>query len=203
MLGLSPREEIILQKLRSGEEYPVTRLSEELGVSAVTIRADIRNLDAKGLVVRHHGKVVVASAPQTAIRDGANAAQKEAIAAWPPPGKRQRLHHDHQRFDLLLIPRYLFGKAEDCHQFDIAPAIRASQSQLHITSSEANTAVRRKHWSDRRRSPDRGLPRFHHLLRHRRLHRGAWLDHRVGRERPSGAAHVRPSHPPGALCRLL
>jgi hypothetical protein len=42
MLGLSPREEKILQLLKSGEEYPVTRLSQELGVSAVTIRGDLR-----------------------------------------------------------------------------------------------------------------------------------------------------------------
>lgn len=42
MIGLSPpREKHILQLLKSGEEYPVSRLSEELGVSAVTIRGGI------------------------------------------------------------------------------------------------------------------------------------------------------------------
>ncbi|HKL58649.1 MAG TPA: DeoR family transcriptional regulator, partial [Sphaerochaeta sp.] len=51
MVGISPREAKILELLRSGKEYPVTRLSEELGVSAVTIRGDLRDLDSKGLVV--------------------------------------------------------------------------------------------------------------------------------------------------------
>ena len=136
MLGLSPREEIILQKLRSGEEYPVTRLSEELGVSAVTIRADIRNLDAKGLVVRHHGKVVVASAPQTAIRDGANAAQKEAIArAAASLAKDNDCIMITNGSTCSLIPRYLFGKRGlkiVTNSTLLLPYGRANP-QLHIT----------------------------------------------------------------------
>ncbi len=111
MLGLTPREEEILQKLRTGEEYPVTRLSEELGVSAVTVRTDLRSLDAKGLVVRRHGKVVVAASPQTAVRDGTNAPQKEAIAR-----AAAALATDDDCIMITngstcsLIPRYLFGK---------------------------------------------------------------------------------------------
>jgi DeoR family galactitol utilization operon repressor len=80
MVGVSSREEQILELLRSGEEYPVTRLSEVLGVSAVTIRADLRDLDMKGLVVRSHGSVVAASTPQSSRRDAANTQEKELIA---------------------------------------------------------------------------------------------------------------------------
>lgn len=78
MIGLSPREKHILQLLKSGEEYPVSRLSEELGVSAVTIRGDLRDLDSKGLVIRSHGRVVVASAPQAAVRDDTNTTKKRS-----------------------------------------------------------------------------------------------------------------------------
>lgn len=80
MMGISPREAKILELLRSGKEYPVTRLSEELGVSAVTIRGDLRDLDSKGLVVRSHGRVIAASSPQAPLRDLTNASQKELIA---------------------------------------------------------------------------------------------------------------------------
>lgn len=80
MIGLSPREKHILQLLKSGEEYPVSRLSEELGVSAVTIRGDLRDLDSKGLVIRSHGRVVVASAPQAAFRNDTNTQKKDLIA---------------------------------------------------------------------------------------------------------------------------
>ncbi|HZJ88087.1 MAG TPA: DeoR/GlpR family DNA-binding transcription regulator [Sphaerochaeta sp.] len=110
MVTLTPREELILQRLRTGEEYPVTRLSEELGVSAVTIRADLRNLDAKGLVIRRHGKVLAASSPQTSVRDGTNAAQKEAIARVAAT-----LVEENDCVMITngstcsLIPRYLFG----------------------------------------------------------------------------------------------
>lgn len=111
MLGLSPREEEILRLLKSGEEYPVTRLSQELGVSAVTIRADLRDLDAKGLVVRSHGRVVVASAPQTAFRDGSNNQQKELIAkAAAALVKDNDFLMITNGSTVSLIPRYLFGK---------------------------------------------------------------------------------------------
>ena len=111
MLGLSPREEKILQLLKSGEEYPVTRLSQELGVSAVTIRGDLRDLDAKGLVVRSHGRVVAASSPQASFRDGSNNSQKELIAKTAAT-----LVKDNDFIMITngstcsLIPRYLFGK---------------------------------------------------------------------------------------------
>ncbi len=136
MLGLSQREEKILQLLRSQEEYPVTRLSQELGVSAVTIRGDLRNLDAKGLIVRSHGRAVVASAPQAAFRDGANTPKKELIAK-----AAAQLVKDADCIMITngstcsLIPRYLFGKRDIrvvTNSTLIMPYARAN-AQLHVT----------------------------------------------------------------------
>lgn len=111
MFGLSPREEEILTLLRSGKEYPVTRLAEELGVSAVTIRSDLRSLDTKGLIVRTHGKAVVASTPQVGMRDDSHTRIKESIAK-----AAAKLVKDGDSIMITngstcsLIPRYLFGK---------------------------------------------------------------------------------------------
>lgn len=110
MIGLSSREETILELLRSGEEYPVTRLSEELGVSAVTIRGDLRDLDSKGLVIRSHGRVIAASSPRASMRDEANTPQKEVIAK-----AAAALVGDNDSIMITngstcsLIARYLFG----------------------------------------------------------------------------------------------
>ena len=110
MVGVSSREEKILELLRSGEEYPVVRLSEVLGVSAVTIRGDLRDLDSKGLVVRSHGSVVAASSPQSFLRDVSNTHQKELIAKTAAS-----LVSDGQFLMITngstcsLIARYLFG----------------------------------------------------------------------------------------------
>ena len=136
MLGLSPREEKILQLLRSGEEYPVTRLSQELGVSAVTIRGDLRDLDSKGLVVRSHGRVVVASTPQAAFRNKTNTAQKELIAKLAAS-----LVKDNDFIMITngstcsLLPRYLFGKRNVrvvTNSTLILPYAR-SNNQLNVT----------------------------------------------------------------------
>ena len=111
MFGLSPREEEILTLLRSGKEYPVTRLAEELGVSAVTIRSDLRSLDTKGLIVRSHGKAVVATTPQVGMRNDAHTKIKEAIAK-----AAAKLVKDGDSIMITngstcsLIPRSLFGK---------------------------------------------------------------------------------------------
>jgi DeoR family galactitol utilization operon repressor len=136
MIGLSAREEKILKLLKSGEEYPVTRLSQELGVSAVTIRGDLRDLDAKGLVVRSHGRVIVASAPQSAFRNEANTAQKELIAKLAAT-----LVKDNDFIMITngstcsLLPRYLFGKRNIrvvTNSTLILPYARAN-SQLNVT----------------------------------------------------------------------
>lgn len=136
MLGLSPREEKILQLLKSGEEYPVTRLSQELGVSAVTIRGDLRDLDTKGLVVRSHGRVVAASAPQASLRNETNTAQKELIAKLSAS-----LVKDNDFIMITngstcsLLPRHLFGKRNIrvvTNSTLILPYARAN-NQLNVT----------------------------------------------------------------------
>lgn len=51
------RMEYILNALRDHGVLTVNELSEQLGVSLVTIRKDVRSLAAQNLVVRQHGKV--------------------------------------------------------------------------------------------------------------------------------------------------
>ncbi len=136
MLGLSPREKEILQLLRSGEEYPVSRLSEKLGVSAVTIRGDLRDLDVKGLVIRSHGRVVVASAPQTAVRDDSNTPQKDLIAKLAASlVKDDDFIMITNGSTCSMLPRHLFGKRNVrivTNSTLILPYARAN-SQLQVT----------------------------------------------------------------------
>jgi DeoR family galactitol utilization operon repressor len=110
MIGINDREKKILDLLRSGEEYPVTRLSEVLGVSAVTVRADLRDLDAKGLVVRSRGSVVAASCPQSSHRNPSHIQEKELIAkqasAFVSDGDCIMVTNGST---CSLIARYLFG----------------------------------------------------------------------------------------------
>jgi DeoR family galactitol utilization operon repressor len=136
MIELSPREKHILQLLKSGEEYPVSRLSEELGVSAVTIRGDLRDLDSKGLVIRSHGRVVVASAPQAAVRDDTNTPKKDLIAKLAAT-----LVKDNDFIMITngstcsLIPRHIFGKRNVrvvTNSTLILPYARAN-TQLQVT----------------------------------------------------------------------
>ena len=61
MSEISKREDSILRILAQNSEVSVQQLSEELDVSQVTIRADLRNLDAKGLAIRTRGGAVSAS----------------------------------------------------------------------------------------------------------------------------------------------
>ncbi len=113
MIGISQREEQILQLLRSGEEYSVVRLSEELGVSSVTIRNDLKNLDAKGMVVRTRGTAIAADCPQMAQRQSSHIAEKEAIAR-----AAASLVKDNDTVMITngstcsLIARYLFGSKD-------------------------------------------------------------------------------------------
>ena len=136
MIGLSPREKSILELLKRGEEYPVSRLSEELGVSAVTIRGDLRDLDSKGLVIRSHGRVIVASAPQAAFRDDTNTPKKDLIAKLAAT-----LVKDNDFIMITngstcsLIPRHIFGKRNVrvvTNSTLILPYARAN-AQLQVT----------------------------------------------------------------------
>lgn len=80
MVGLSKREEHILELLQSGEEVSVTELSRRLGVSTVTIRTDLKGLSSKGLILKTHGSAVPTYHPLLMEKQSCNVAAKEAIA---------------------------------------------------------------------------------------------------------------------------
>ncbi len=54
----SHRQETIIRALRSGQELSATNLAELTGVSAITIRRDLAELETAGLVRRTHGGAV-------------------------------------------------------------------------------------------------------------------------------------------------
>ncbi len=113
MIGMTAREEQILELLRSGEEYSVVRLSEALGVSSVTIRSDLKNLDAKGLVIRTRGTAIAADCPQMMQRQSDHITEKEAIAK-----AAASLVGDNETIMITngstcsMIARYLFGRKD-------------------------------------------------------------------------------------------
>lgn len=58
------RSQYILSALRDHGTLTVAELSEQLGVSLVTIRKDVRALAAQNLIVRQHGKISLPIATQ-------------------------------------------------------------------------------------------------------------------------------------------
>lgn len=78
--GISERRLDAIEALvASGQRLTVTELAARLGVSAVTIRRDLRQLEQAGRVVRTHGGAVAADDLPFADRLGLARAQKEAI----------------------------------------------------------------------------------------------------------------------------
>ncbi len=113
MVGLSKREEHILELLQSGEEVSVTELSRRLGVSTVTIRTDLKGLSSKGLILKTHGSAVPTYHPLLMEKQSCNVAAKEAIAK-----AAASLVKDGDRIMITngttsaLIARYLLGKRD-------------------------------------------------------------------------------------------
>ena len=113
MIGLSHREEQIIELLQSGEEVSVTELSRRLGVSTVTVRTDLKALASKGLILRTHGSAVPTYHPLLREKQSSNVAVKEAIAKTAAS-----LVNDGDRIMITngttsaLIARYLLGKRD-------------------------------------------------------------------------------------------
>jgi DeoR family fructose operon transcriptional repressor len=78
------RRRRILERMRSGEAVKVADLSAELGVSEVSIRRDLRELERSGLLARTHGGALPAEGtttePTFAEKTTRNRAEKIAIA---------------------------------------------------------------------------------------------------------------------------
>ena len=83
-MAISERHEIILNKLKEAGKVNVQALSDELSVSEVTIRKDLRLLEDKNLLFRTHGGATLSN-PYTSDRPVSEKAkiqaqEKEAIA---------------------------------------------------------------------------------------------------------------------------
>lgn len=80
MNGHTKREDEILELMRSDGEVSVTRLSELLKVSVVTIRADLKSLEDKGAIIRSRGGAVPAYHPDMLDKKASRLQEKERIA---------------------------------------------------------------------------------------------------------------------------
>jgi len=77
---LSEREKEILRLLSIDPGMTVARMSEQLGVSAVTIRSDLNDLSQKGMVQRTRGGAAPAYHPHVLERQDLNVEAKNRIA---------------------------------------------------------------------------------------------------------------------------
>lgn len=77
---LNERQNTILKILGKDNQTSVKMLSEKLNVSSVTIRQDLNDLEAEGLLKRVHGGAVLKDADDLANRLGMNYERKLRIA---------------------------------------------------------------------------------------------------------------------------
>lgn len=113
MNGFTKREDEILELMRSGGEVSVTRLSELLKVSVVTIRADLKSLEDKGAIIRSRGGAVPAFHPDMLDKKSSRLQEKERIAK-----AAAELIDDGSQVMITngttsaLVGRYLLGKRD-------------------------------------------------------------------------------------------
>ena len=77
---MTERQKRILSLMSEGGQINVSDLSDQFGVSGVTIRQDLDALQSEGLLRRVHGGAVLPSAEDIAHRLGINFEKKHAIA---------------------------------------------------------------------------------------------------------------------------
>ncbi len=110
---LSERERAILDHLAEEGSLSVTRLARELGISAVTVRADLKNLEGLGYLERTHGGASPAYHANVQARLRERVAQKNRIAraaaALVREGDRIMVEAG---TTTALIVRYLVGKRD-------------------------------------------------------------------------------------------
>jgi DeoR family galactitol utilization operon repressor len=75
------RESLILGRLAKEGSLSVASLSKQLGVSEVTVRTDLRNLEERGLLARTHGGAEATGYRNVLERQLQHAAEKDRIAA--------------------------------------------------------------------------------------------------------------------------
>ncbi len=113
MNGITKREDQILELLRNGSEVSVSRLSEILDVSVVTVRADLKLLEEKGLILRSRGGAVPAFHPDMLDKKSSRNPEKERIAkaaaALVSDGDQIMITNGTTS---ALVGRYLLGKRD-------------------------------------------------------------------------------------------
>ena len=108
---LTERQREIVRLLALDSSYSVSQMSEKLGVSTVTIRSDLNNLDNKGIIIRSRGGASPAFHPNVIIRQGLMTEEKNRIAR-----AAANLVHDGDTIMIeagtttALIARHLLGK---------------------------------------------------------------------------------------------
>lgn len=135
-MQLGSREREIVQMLSEDSTKSVTEISEVLGVSAVTIRRDLKGLCDKGVLMRTHGGAFPSFHPSILERQKQMVAEKERIAK-----AAAALVEDGDRIMIVagtttpLVAKYLLGK-RDVHIVTnstlIYPYARVNPS-LHLT----------------------------------------------------------------------
>jgi len=112
-LMLSEREKRLLDILSEDAGPSITEISEQLGVSAATIRNDLNALTEKGIIIRIRGKSIPAFHPDILARQKQNIEAKKRIAR-AAAGMIQ--NGDTVFIDsgttVALVPRYLLGKRD-------------------------------------------------------------------------------------------
>ena len=97
----SQRKKIILEKLAEDGQVLAKQLSEMFGLSEDTVRRDLRELDAEGLLQRVHGgalpvsSAIASFAERNQLESGAKRAIAKAAAALIAPASSdyRRWHH--------------------------------------------------------------------------------------------------------------
>ncbi|MBF0196820.1 MAG: DeoR/GlpR transcriptional regulator [Planctomycetes bacterium] len=110
-LGLSKREQEILEQLSLDPSLNVAKLSEMFSVSQVTIRTNLNDLEEKGLIVRNRGGGIPAFHPNIIKSLRTNIKHKEHIAQKAASMIKEG---DNVMISAgtttALIPQYLLGK---------------------------------------------------------------------------------------------
>src|SRR4029453_12957390 len=79
------RQRDILETLQQARQVDVTELAERFGVSGMTIRRDLAELDEAGQLQRVHGGAIIRRAPAYGSRAAARGSEKAAIARAVAP----------------------------------------------------------------------------------------------------------------------
>jgi len=110
---LKERERRILNVLYEDEQISTAQLCEKFDISVVTLRKDLDNLEANGLVVRTHGRTTSVYTRTIIERQKANADDKvriaKAAAAMIEEGDRVMIVAG---TTTALIPKFLLGKRD-------------------------------------------------------------------------------------------